>query len=154
MSNRKRAKLFQSLIGETRRFIANAVLTNQHFADRLGVNSTDYQVLNLLDLRGSATPGQLAQLTGLTTGGVTVVLDRLEKGGFIRRERNPGDRRSLVVRPVIAMRRRIYPLYKSIIAGMQRIVSVYDDRQLATIVEFFIRANSSRNSPIPSSPKK
>jgi DNA-binding MarR family transcriptional regulator len=76
---------------EVRRFIANTVLFNQRLADALGINATDYQVLNVLDLRGSARPGELAKLTGLTTGGVTVVLDRLERAGFVRRERNPNE---------------------------------------------------------------
>jgi len=146
MSNRKRAELFQSMMKEIRRFIANAVLFNALLAEKLGVNATDYQVLNLVDLHGSATPGKLAQLTGLTTGGVTVALDRLEKGGFIKRERNLQDRRSLIIRTVPAKMRRIFPLYKPIIAGMQQVTSVYDDRQLAAFVEFFQRSNSSRHN--------
>jgi len=144
MSKGKKTELFESLMREIRRFIANAVLFNQQLADQLGVNATDYQVLNLIDLRGQATPGELAQLTGLTTGGVTVALDRLEKAGFAKRERNPHDRRSVIVRPVPAKMRRIFALYEPIIAAMQRGVSVYDERELATIVDFFERSNASR----------
>ena len=145
LSKEKRERIFQSLLKEMRRFIASAVLFNQHLADKLGINATDYQVLNLLDLLGSAKPGDLARLTGLTTGGVTVALDRLEKGGFLRRERNPHDRRSVIVRPNPAKMQKISELYKPIVAGMQRVVLAYDLDELTTIDDFFQRANSFRN---------
>jgi DNA-binding MarR family transcriptional regulator len=144
LSNKNRGILFQSLLQEVRRFIANAVLFNDHLADQLGLNGTDYQVLNLLDLHGAAKPGELARLTGLTTGGVTVALDRLEKGGFVRRERNPEDRRSVIVRPVLAKRPKIFECYKPVIAAMKKVVSAYDADDLTTIVNFFVRANASR----------
>ena len=135
----------KALVLEVRRFIANAILFNQRLADALGINATDYQVLNVLDLRGSAKPGELAQSTGLTTGGVTVVLDRLEKAGFVRRERNPSDRRSLIIRPIPEKMRTIVASYAPVIAAMEQVLSVYDDRELATILGFFTRANASRN---------
>ncbi len=146
MSNGKREAIFRSLLQEIRRFLANAILFNQHLADELGVNATDYQVLNLLDLHGFAKPGELARLTGLTTGGVTVALDRLEKAGFVRRERNPADRRSVIIRPVVGKMRKIVELYKPVITAMQKVVSAYDLDDLTTITEFFRRANSSRES--------
>jgi DNA-binding MarR family transcriptional regulator len=142
VSNVNRTEKFQWLVREVRRFIAGAVVFNQQLADTLGINATDYQVLNLLDLRGQAKPGDLARLTGLTTGGVTLVLDRLEKAGFARRERNPNDRRSLLIRPVPAKMRTILRLYKPVIAGMQRIASVYNDRELSTVLDFFARSNA------------
>lgn len=129
-----------------RRFIANAVLFNDQVAQQLGVNSTDYQVLNLLDLRGSAKPGELARLTGLTTSGITLSLDRLESRGFLRRERNPKDRRSVIVRPVPAKMHKIVQLYKPVIAAMQSLTSAYGLDDLAVIEDFFRRANASRAS--------
>lgn len=142
VSNVNRTEKFQQLVREMRRFIAGAIMFNQQLADTLGINATDYQVLNLLDLRGQAKPGDLARLTGLTTGGVTLVLDRLENAGFVKRERNPNDRRSLLIRPVPAKMRAILRLYEPVIAGMQRISSAYDDRELSTVLDFFTRSNA------------
>ena len=143
LSNSKRVHLRTSLIREMRQFIARAILLNQQFADSLRINATDYQILNLLDLQGSATPGALAQWTGLTTGGVTVVLDRLEKAGYIKRERNPADRRSLLIRTKPKRMRRIYNLYGRIHERVDQICRAYDDDRLATIIDFFIRANGT-----------
>jgi len=140
MSSRKRNELLD-LIKEVRWFIAHAVLFNQRLAERLGINATDYQVLGLLDLRGACTPGDLAHLTGLTTGGVTVALDRLEKAGYIKRKRNPNDRRSLLVRAAPSRIHRLLALYKSIVNDMDGVFSAYDETGRATILDFFSRMN-------------
>jgi DNA-binding MarR family transcriptional regulator len=92
--------------------IAHAVLYNHEVAQRLGLGSSDSQFMTLLQVHGPLTPGRLAQLSGLTTGTVTGVLDRLEAGGFVRRERDLGDRRRVVV--VLderAVRERVAPHY-------------------------------------------
>jgi DNA-binding MarR family transcriptional regulator len=91
-----RADIGRSLV----RLIAGAVLNNQVVTARLGLGPSDSQFMSLLNLHGPLTPGRFAELTGLTTGTVTGVLDRLEKAGYVRRERDPGDRRKVVVTPV------------------------------------------------------
>lgn len=150
MSNEKRAQQFQSMNRELRRFIANAVFFNQQVADNIGLNSTDYQVLNLLELRGQATPGELASLTRLTTGGVTLALDRLEAAGYIRRERSCEDRRSYLVRAVPAKLRSVGKFYRAINQGMARLLGSYSEKQVDAILEFFQRMNSApRPEPLP-----
>jgi MarR family transcriptional regulator, organic hydroperoxide resistance regulator len=143
MSNPSRAQLIRSLIVEIRRLIANSVLRNAQIAEKLGFNVTDSQVLNLLDLHGHATPGELAKLTGLTTGGVTLVLDRLEKAGYVQRHRNPGDRRSLIIRPVAAKLRQAQKHYKGVNHAMDRVFSAYSDKQLDFILQFLLNTNGS-----------
>lgn len=91
-----RARISASVL----RFIASAVLHNQEVAQRVGLAGSDSQFLTLLRLHGPLTPGRLAALTGLSTGTVTGVVDRLEGAGFVRRERDAGDRRRVLVTPV------------------------------------------------------
>src|ERR1700722_9451932 len=97
MSIATRTVLQDGLVVQIRQFIAGTILFNQRVADRAGLHLTDVQCINLLELLGPSTPGTLAQCTGLTTGGVTVMLDRLEKAGYIKRSPNPNDRRSILV---------------------------------------------------------
>jgi MarR family transcriptional regulator, organic hydroperoxide resistance regulator len=144
--NLRRLKLFRLLIREIRLFIAGAILFNQRVADQLGVNSTDHQVLNLLDLLGAATPGRLAQLTGLTTGGITMVLDRLENARYVKRERNQKDRRSWIVRPSPARMRKVAALYKPVDKGMDWLSRQYSNQDLGIILDFFTQANSAREA--------
>ncbi|MHA7270268.1 MarR family transcriptional regulator [Arthrobacter sp. HLT1-20] len=73
--------------------MARAVLFQDAVAKWGGLNSTDLQCASLLMSRGPATPGELAELTGLTSGGaITTAIDRLEREGFVARLRDPNDR--------------------------------------------------------------
>ncbi|MGO8816072.1 MAG: MarR family winged helix-turn-helix transcriptional regulator [Terriglobia bacterium] len=143
MSSRKSPKLVESLTAEVRRFIAGAILFNLKVADQVGLNGTDMQCLNLLELQGSATPGELARWAFLSTGGVTVVLDRMEKAGYTRREPNPRDRRSSIVRPVPAKARKLHALYESRGQVLAQALSTYNERELNLILDFFRRTNSA-----------
>lgn len=142
MSTRRTAARHHSLVIEIRKFIAGAIFFNQKVADRFQLNLTDSQCLNVLEMAGSATPGQLAAQTGLTTGGITVVLDRLEKAGFVKREPNPEDRRSLIIRPVPENLARIQAMYGDIHKGLGRLFAGYSDKELDTILGFFQKTNS------------
>ena len=82
-----------------------------------------------------AKPGDVARLTDLTTGGVTQALDRLEKAGYVRRDRNPEDRRSVLIRMVPEGRRRVLEQHQSASQIMGRIVSAYGEKELALILE-------------------
>jgi DNA-binding MarR family transcriptional regulator len=130
------------LVFEIRKFIAGAIFFNQKVADRFQLNLTDTQCLNVLEMAGSATPGQLAAQTGLTTGGITVVLDRLEKAGFVRREPNPEDRRSLIVRPVPENLARLQAMYGEIHRGLAKLLDSYSDKELKLIIGFFQKASA------------
>jgi MarR family transcriptional regulator, organic hydroperoxide resistance regulator len=72
-----------------------------------GLHPTDLQFLNVLELLGPLTSKALGQHSGLSSGGVTVVLNRLEKGGYVRRQANPKDGRSIVVDFSPAKRRNV-----------------------------------------------
>jgi len=83
------------------RALASAdVLYNAAVAERLGVTATDLRCLSHLDEVGSATPGELARWSGLTSGAVTGVVDRLSAAGLVRREAHPTDARRVRVTPV------------------------------------------------------
>ena len=135
----KRDELLLRLEQGVRRMLAGAIIFNQQVAESVGVNATDLQCLNLLELQGALTPGDLARCCGLTTGGVTVVLDRLEKAGYIRREANPRDRRSLLIRPVPAKMRALHKIYRSKSQSLAEALSPYTDRELELILDFVTR---------------
>src|SRR5689334_22127675 len=75
---------------------------DEALADRLGLNPTDLRCLELVIAGPGVTAGRLAELADLTTGAVTGVLDRLERAGFVRRQPDPADRRSVTIVPVEA----------------------------------------------------
>ena len=66
-------------------------------AERAAISSSDMDCMDFLNLEGRMTAGRLAELTGLTTGAITGVIDRMEKAGFVRRERDASDRRKVFI---------------------------------------------------------
>jgi DNA-binding MarR family transcriptional regulator len=120
---------------------AQSVLFSQAVADRVGMNSTDLESLDILARHGPMTAGRLAELTGLTTGAITGLIDRLERRGYARREPHPTDRRSVIVKPLTENAERdLGPAYTAMSTAMDALMSRYDDEDLAVILDFMIRA--------------
>jgi DNA-binding MarR family transcriptional regulator len=120
---------------------AQSVLFSQAVADRVGMNPTDLETLDMLARFGPMTAGRLAEMTGLTTGAITGLVDRLERRGYARRMPHPTDRRSIIIQPLIENAERdLGPAYVTMREAMDELMSRYDDADLATILDFMTRA--------------
>ncbi|GAA2423625.1 MarR family transcriptional regulator [Actinomadura vinacea] len=98
MSSPERERVMAELREAMQRSTLYTMLLNQTAAGKAGLNVTDAQCLNALSLDGPQTPGRLAALMGITTGGaITAVIDRLERAGYVKRTRDPDDRRRVIV---------------------------------------------------------
>ncbi|MGA8544940.1 MAG: MarR family transcriptional regulator [Mycobacterium sp.] len=139
--------MHETVIGCLRQFIAGSILYNQQIADRVGLRLTDMQCINVLELMGPATPGELARFTGLTTGGVTVMLDRLEKGGYLKRQPNPRDRRSVLVHLNPTKVKKMQAFYGEINQRMAALLDETSERELRSVVSFLSKMNESRMEP-------
>jgi DNA-binding MarR family transcriptional regulator len=122
---------------EIRKFIAAAIFFNAQTAERAGLGLTDMQMLHMLQLYGPSTPGKLGTWTGLSSGGVTVVLDRLEKAGYVRREPNPADRRSLLIALIPARMRKLQSLYEEVESETRRLLATLPQGDLKAVIRFF-----------------
>ncbi|MFD7550254.1 MarR family winged helix-turn-helix transcriptional regulator [Streptomyces sp. NPDC059816] len=98
MSNRNRGELVAAVTATARRHHAAYTLFNQAMAERLGLHPTDLQCVSLLVLEpGPRTTGEIAELTGLTSGSATRLVDRLQKAGLAERHPDARDRRKMLV---------------------------------------------------------
>jgi len=132
------ALLGRKLAGE---HAVKTVLFQQAIADRLGLNGTDLICLSLLSDTEPLTAGQLAEATGLTTGSVTIMIDRLEKAGYAQRAKDPTDRRRVIVRPVSErIERDIAPLYASLGEAWERAIEGYSTQELGVILDMLTRS--------------
>jgi DNA-binding MarR family transcriptional regulator len=113
---------------------------HQAIADRLGLNVTDHKCMDLLLLNGPLTAGELAAMTGLTTGAITAVIDRLEKAGFVRREDDPRDRRRVIVQVMPKRCRDIERLFEPFAATFGELSARYKDEELVVILDFMSRS--------------
>src|SRR5580693_7521022 len=134
----ERARLAIEFAAAVRKTGSLMQLVGQFAADRIGINATDLNCLNILSFSGHMTAGELARATGLTTASITGVADRLEEAGFVRRERDARDRRRVVIRLV---RERalsdIAPVFLPLVLGWQAVVTQYNDDELRLIVQFY-----------------
>jgi DNA-binding MarR family transcriptional regulator len=115
----------------------NTVLFHQTVAERIGLNATDSRVLSYLGDAGSATAGELAELTGLTTGAVTRIIDRLEHAGVVRRDRDPHDRRKVIVvhLPESSAQRELERFMAPFGRAVGELLARYSDAELDLIAE-------------------
>lgn len=139
----QREEILASVNHALREVGALCTFYSQLVADRLGINSTDLECLDLIVLRDGVAAGDLARATGLTTGAVTGVIDRLEKAGFARRAADPLDRRRVLVQPTADVQQRIAPLYAPMERFADDALAGFDETQLAFALAFLNRLQSA-----------
>nr|BBH87602.1 putative HTH-type transcriptional regulator YcgE [Thermosporothrix sp. COM3] len=121
---------------EIRQFVAEAVFFFEKIGERAGLHATDLQCLNLLSSLGPMTAGTLAKRTGLTTGAVTRVIDRLEKAGYVQRERSERDRRTVLIRPQPKMAELDAFFERYLQQAWSELYESYGPHELAIILDF------------------
>lgn len=109
---------------------------DEAFVNLLGINRTDARCLDLIDMAGRMTAGELARASGLTTGAVTALLDRLERAGLVRRVRDEEDRRRVFVELTSQAQRRAAEVYGPIAQEGAALTTGYTDEELAAFRDF------------------
>jgi DNA-binding MarR family transcriptional regulator len=129
-----RASLAKELEEAMRRSSAHGALFGQAVAAAVGVSSSDLECLDLLHLEGRVTAGRLAEVTGLTTGAITGVVDRLEKAGYVRRERDKIDRRKVFITVVAETTAKLGRFYQPMQQAMHKLWSSYSEAELRLLL--------------------
>ena len=133
-----RRQLLKKLWDLGRSTSTQTVFLHQAIAQSVGLNATDTKVIDLV-LRGpsdSVTAGWLSEMTGLTTGAITHILDRLEKRQFIERTRDEQDRRKVLIRVRPEALEPLVPKYETVGKAFMRVIEEYDDKALRLICDY------------------
>jgi DNA-binding MarR family transcriptional regulator len=142
---------------ERRRQIAEAKLAlrelrielaalNHRVGSRVEVKDADFDCLDIITRHGPLSPTALAQRTGVPLATMTGILDRLERGGWILRDRVAGDRRSVQVRGVPGRQRDILALYGGMNSSLDEILNSYSDDQIDLVIDFLGRCTQAGRS--------
>jgi DNA-binding MarR family transcriptional regulator len=131
-----RAALMQELEHAVRKSSALGVIFGQTVANRVGISSSDLECLDFLNIDGRVTAGRLAELTGLTTGAITGVVDRMEKAGLVRRERDESDRRKVFIAIVPEALGKIGRFYEPLQKAVTKNWEGYTDAELKLLLRF------------------
>lgn len=109
---------------------------DQRAATIFGLNRTDLRLLDLLSSRGPLTAGELSRAAGISSGGMTLALDRLEQAGYVRREPNANDRRSVVVRVTAKIAGPSRLAFGPVQERMAGVLGAYAVERLELLAEF------------------
>lgn len=116
------------------------VLFHSRVAEQMGLSGTDHKCLELvIQAEQPLTAGRIAQLSGLSTGAVTGVIDRLERHGFVRRVRDPHDRRKVLVAVADFDEARYAHLFDDVVALTERVLARFTPEEW-DVIERYNRA--------------
>ncbi|MBA2439930.1 MAG: MarR family transcriptional regulator [Thermoproteota archaeon] len=138
----QKAEIIQAINDKFTQVSTETILFHQIVADAIGLHITDHQCLHFIHRYGAMPAGRLAQLTGLTTGGVTGIIDRLEKAGYVRRVNDPKDRRRTIVESTQnkELERKIGSIFTPLHEDMHKLLSSYTDSELALLLDILTKS--------------
>ena len=133
----RKQDLVMHVIRGAREYSVGTVLFHRAVGKRLGINVTDVKCLDIIMLKGSATPSELAHHTGLSTGAITTMIDRLERAKLLERHPHSSDRRGTILVLSHQAMRKLPTLFESLANAMQVLLSSYSERDLGVLHDFF-----------------
>jgi DNA-binding MarR family transcriptional regulator len=131
-----RDELINGLVEEMPRYISAAVRFQVAVAHQLGLPVSDIHALAALLESGPVGVSWLADVMGMTTSAITRLVDRLERGGYVRREPDPADRRRILLHVVPERIAEIAPYYQSLNTRWQQQIDGYTEAELQFLLEF------------------
>jgi DNA-binding MarR family transcriptional regulator len=133
----EREEIIQATIEKFREMSTETILFHQAVADTVGLYITDHQCVHFIHRYGAMPAGSLAELTGLTTGAVTGIIDRLEEAGYVKRTNDPNDRRRTIVVPTRnkKLERKLEMIFMPLHEKMHKLMSSYSDSELTSLLD-------------------
>ena len=135
-----RNELAQQLRSEILGYLGAASEFQEGLAKRLKLSRTDMRCLDLIGRLGPMTAGRLAEESGLTTGAVTFILDRLEQASMVTRRRDTEDRRRVWVEIVPDARDRLEDLQQPVAEEMRQVAQRFKADELEIVRDFMRQA--------------
>lgn len=111
-------------------------------AERAGMHNTDIETMDLLNVLGPMTAGQLSQMSGLSSGATTRLIDRLERAGLVRRVADPDDRRRVHIEPIGEHLQEIGEMYTPLANALGKAWAAFTDEELEVILRFVRESNA------------
>ena len=133
-----RARVLEEVSQASRAWSTATVVMHAALAARLGLHATDHKAVDVLLQAGPLTAGELADRMALTGSAITAMVDRLERSGLVRRDRDPEDRRRVIVRPTVTpeFEKRFMTLMAPMLADYGRYLAGLSAEELDLVKRF------------------
>jgi DNA-binding MarR family transcriptional regulator len=145
-SARRRRRLNTTIKESLRELSIQLSLLNHQVGAHVDLKDVDFDCLDLINRHGPLSPSALARRAGLHPATMTGILDRLERGGWVTRDRDPADRRTVVVRTLRERNAELLHLYSGMNASMDEICAGYGDTELELLADFLRRTANAGQS--------
>jgi DNA-binding MarR family transcriptional regulator len=123
-----------------REMSVHTIMFHSAVAERLGLSASDHRCFDYILRMNGVTAGQLSKFTGLTSGAITGVIDRLEKAGFAKRQPDSHDRRKVIIVPLPDRLPEMGKLFESLSRNMAATMAHFSEKESAVLVDFMQRA--------------
>lgn len=142
MAHENTSQLKQQVVVDSRENGISYTLFRNTIGKRLGLNTTDFEGLDLVFYRGKTTPSELSKYTGLSSGSTTAMIDRLERTGLVERRDNPDDRRGRLVVINREAAHKLQPLFISARLAQNQLLDDYSRAELEVLADYFRRSRA------------
>lgn len=140
---RRRRRLTTEIKESLRGLSTQLSLLNHQVGAHVDLKDVDFDCLELINRHGPLTPSALARTAGLHPATMTGILDRLERGGWITRDRDPSDRRAVLVRSLRDRNAEIFGLFSGMNTSMDELCGEYGEAELELLADFLRRTTSA-----------
>lgn len=135
-------KQLESFRTASRKYSDTSILMHEAIARKAGLSGTDHKYLGFLMQNGAMTAGELARLTGLTTGAITGVIDRLEKRKLAKREFDKNDRRKVIIVPNTQNALKLLePIFAELQHKTTKLIASFSEKEMQAIEKYFVAAS-------------
>ena len=141
MPNKIKNSQIQNFRAVSRQYSDTSILMHKAIARKAGLSGTDHKYLGLLIQKGEMTAGELSKLTGLTTGAVTGLIDRLEKKKLVKRQFDKTDRRKIIIVPNTQNTKKLLgPIFTELQNKTANLLSSFSSNEIQIIEKYFLSA--------------
>ena len=138
-SARHRRRLSAAIKEALRELSIQLSLLNHHVGARVELKDVDLDCLDLISRNGPLSPSALARRAGLHPATMTGIIDRLERGGWVARDRGTSDRRAVLIRALRDRNSELLHLYSGMNTSVDQICAEYSDAELRLLTDFLRR---------------
>ncbi|MDX3914985.1 MULTISPECIES: MarR family winged helix-turn-helix transcriptional regulator [Olivibacter] len=149
MTDRTKEQQAQNFRSLSRKYSDTSILMHEAIAREIGLSGTDHKYLGFIIQNGEMTAGELSRLTGLTTGAVTGLVDRLEKKKLVKRKFDSEDRRKVIIVPNTKNTLKLLnPFFDKLNEKTSKLVNSFSDQEITVLEKYFTSAIDIMNEMI------